>query len=111
MDVRDLPPIEPGDDLDRAIRRAAAERRSDRYYLVGMLFGACVAVGGALSAVSGGPAWTLVGGLAAGVAIGIGFSVLARKQLDYDPSGEIAPPPPGGRVPDTSPQDPPPASR
>ena len=111
MDTSDLPPIEPGDDLDRAIRRAEAEKRSERYWIIGMALGATLAIFGAIWAVSGGPAWALLGGFAVGTGVGIGFGVLARRQLDYDPSGEIAPPPPEGRPPDTfsAPPDSPPS--
>ena len=101
MQTDDLPPYEPGDELDRALKRADSQKRSDRLYLVGMGIGAMTAVGGAIVSVSGGPPWALVAGFAAGIVVGLVFSVFARRQLDHDPSGEIAPPPPEGRPPDS----------
>lgn len=99
MDTQDLPPIEPGDDLDRAIRRAQAEKRSDRLFLVGMSLGASLAIAGGIVAVSTGMSWALVAGFLLGIGVGITCLHLANKQLDYEPTGEIAPPLP----PDPSP--------
>jgi heme A synthase len=93
VEPTDLPAYQKGDDLDRALRRAEAEKRSDRYYIGGVCGGAFVAVLGAAWTMSGGPAWGLVGGFGLGMFVALGMAILGRKQLDYDPSGEIAPPP------------------
>lgn len=94
MNPEDLPPIEPGDELDRTIKREEAKRRADLIYLVGAGLGASIAIGGAVWTVSGGPSWGLVGGFVAGVVVALVVGMTGMRQMDYEPSGEIEPPPP-----------------